>query len=207
MKRRLAGLCLLLYAGFVMAIEEPSYEVIEQTGNFELRVYPPMIVAETLVAGSMNAASNAGFRAIAGYIFGGNTSQSGAPEKISMTSPVTMKPASEKIDMTAPVSTQAADGQWRVQFVMPGKYTMETLPTPDNPAVDLRELQEAHYAVLRFSGLVGERNMQKKIAELMQWVREKGIRPDGTPELARYDPPWTLPFLRRNEIMIRYQPE
>jgi hypothetical protein len=165
-----------------------------------------MIVAQTRVAGSMDAASNAGFRLIAGYIFGKNTSRSGEAEKISMTSPVIMAPTSEKIDMTSPVNVQADDGMWRVQFVMPGEYTMATLPTPDNAAVELREVPQKRYAVLRFSGLVTDRKRAQKTAELIGWLNEKGLKAKGRPELARYDPPWTLPFLRRNEVMIEYQP-
>lgn len=207
MKKMFAGLGLLLVAGFVMAIEEPGFELIEKQGDFELRVYQPMIVAETRVAGSMDSASSAGFRLIAGYIFGKNTARSGDTEKISMTTPVTMTPAAEKIDMTSPVNVQATDdGLWRVHFVMPSEYTMDTLPTPDNPAVTLREVPQRHYAVIRFSGLAGGKKRAQKTAELVDWLDKKGLKANGPPELARYDPPWTLPFLRRNEVMIEYQP-
>jgi hypothetical protein len=198
---------LLLCAGSSMAIEEPNYSLIEQSGDFELRVYESMIVAETLVTGAMDEASNAGFRLIAGYIFGKNTSQQGDSQKISMTTPVTMAPVTEKIAMTSPVNIQAAGDRWRVQFVMPGEYTMESLPTPDNPAVTLREVPQTHYAVLRFSGLVGKNKQATKTTELVAWMNEQGIDPAGPPALARYNPPWTLPFLRRNEIMIEYRPE
>lgn len=190
-----------------MAIEEPDFALIEQSGDFELRVYAPMIVAETLVNGPMDKASNAGFRLIAGYIFGKNTSQGGDAQKVKMTTPVTMKPVSEKIAMTSPVSMQVEGDQWRVQFVMPREYTMDSLPTPDNPAVTLREVPQAYYAVLRFSGLAGEKKQAKKTTELMAWMKEQGIDPVGPPALARYNPPWTLPFLRRNEIMIEYRPQ
>jgi hypothetical protein len=206
--RLLAGLfglaLLLLSSGSAMAIEEPEYEVIEKSGEFELRAYSPMIVAETLVSGSMDKASGAGFRLIADYIFGNNTSTAGDSEKISMTAPVTMEPGSEKISMTAPVSMEQTAGQWRVHFVMPAQYTMETLPRPNNPQVTLREVPSSNYAVIRFSGLAGEKKVARKTAELMTWLESKGITPTGKPELARYNPPWTLPFLRRNEVMIAY---
>ena len=195
-----------------MATEEPEYTVIEKSGAFELRSYSPMIVAETRVSGSMDDASSAGFRLIADYIFGnntaaggGNTSHGGGNEKISMTAPVTMEPASEKISMTAPVSIEQEDGQWRVHFVMPSDYTMEILPRPNNPAVSLREVPARNYAVIRFSGFTGEDKIAAKTAELMSWLDSKGITPIGKPELARYNPPWTLPFLRRNEVMVAYQ--
>lgn len=194
----------LFSAGSVMAIEEPEYAVLESSGALELRSYNSVIVAETLVSGSMDEASSAGFRLIADYIFGNNTSVRGDNEKISMTAPVVMEPASEKISMTVPVSIEQKAGQWRVHFVMPGEYTMETLPRPNNPAVTLREVPARNYAVIRFSGFTGEDKIAAKTAELMTWLNVKGITPLGKPELARYNPPWTLPFLRRNEIMVAY---
>ena len=120
-----------------MATEEPSYTVIEQSGDFELRMYSPMIVAETQVSGPMDDASSAGFRLIADYIFGNNTSRAGGNEKISMTAPVTMEPKPEKISMTVPVSMEQTGEQWRVHFVMPSQYTLDSLPTPNNSAVRL----------------------------------------------------------------------
>ena len=187
-----------------MATEEPSYTVIEQSGDFELRSYSPMIVAETQVSGPMDDASSAGFRLIADYIFGNNTSPAGGNEKISMTAPVTIKPQSEKISMAVPVSMEQIGEQWRVHFVMPSQYTLDTLPTPNNPAVSLREIPARNYAVIRFSGLIGEKKLAAKTTELMTWLVSKDITAIGQPELARYNPPWTLPFLRRNEVMMAY---
>ncbi len=187
-----------------MATEEPKYTLIEKSEAFELRAYDPRIVAETLVSGSLDEASGAGFRLIADYIFGNNTSRTGGSEKISMTAPVTMEPRSEKISMTAPVSMEQMGEQWRVHFVMPSQYTLDTLPKPNNPAVTLRAVPESNYAVIRFSGLAGEEKVAAKTAELMVWLDAKGISPIGKPELARYNPPWTLPLLRRNEVMVEY---
>ena len=123
---------------------------------------------------------------------------------MSMTAPVTME-ASEKISMTAPVTMEEADGQWRMHFVMPSQYTLETLPKPNNPAISLREMPSQHYAVIRFSWFAGEEKVAKKAAELLAWMKSKNITPTGKAELARYNPPWTPPFLRRNEVMILYQ--
>lgn len=205
----LCGFIILLFANLAMAIEEPKYTLVEKTGAFELRAYAPKVLAETLVDGSLDAASSVGFRRIADYIFGNNTAHNGGNEKISMTAPVTMaaksdKSASEKISMTAPVTMQQTDGKWRMYFVMPSQYTLSTLPTPNNPAVTLRELPATRMAVIRFSGLAGEVKTAKKTAELMAWLKSKNIVPNGEPELARYNPPWTLPFLRRNEVMVAY---
>lgn len=203
-KRHLLGLILVLFTGAAIAIEEPEYSLIEQSEEFELRSYAPMIVAETLVPGSMDAASSQGFRRIADYIFGNNTAATGNNEKISMTAPVTMAPQSEKISMTAPVSLERTEGRWRVQFVMPRQYTLDALPRPNNPAVTLREVPAKNFAVIRFSGFAGEKKVAAKTAKLLEWLDGRAIEPVGMPVLARYNPPWTLPFLRRNEVMVSY---
>ena len=191
-----------------MAIEEPNYKVLETSGSFELRTYDSMIVAETVVSGSMDEASSAGFRLIAGYIFGDNTSNTGGSEKISMTAPVTMEPESEsrseKISMTAPVTMSANNGKWRVHFVMPSEHTLDTLPKPNNSAVTLREVPGQQVATVRFSGRASKEKTAEKTADLLAWLASKQITPTGKPELARYNPPWTLPFLRRNEVMVTY---
>jgi len=194
------------YAGTTMAaIEEPSYTVIEKDGAFELRSYEPKIIAEVMVSGNMKQATNKGFKLIAGYIFGGNTSQQGNTEKIDMTVPVTVAPnPSEKISMTAPVTVQQSNNQWRVHFVMPSKYTMSTLPTPNNNAVKLRQIPKRNYAVVRFSGLTGANKVANITAQLENWLKKKGITPIGKAELGRYNRPWSLPMLRRNEVMIAY---
>ncbi len=190
------------------AIEEPKYSVIEKSGDFELREYEPKIIAEVEVSGTMKKASNAGFRLIADYIFGNNTSQDGSAKKISMTAPVTMdspkESKSEKISMTAPVNIEKTGKTWRVHFVMPSKYTLKTLPKPNNPAVKIRQIKGSKYAVIRFSGFAGDAKVAAKTADLKKWLADKNIKPVGEPELARYDPPWTLPFMRRNEVMIQY---
>ena len=204
MRRYLLGLYIIFFAGLVMAIEEAEYVVIEKSGDFELRAYSPRIVAETLVSGSMDEASSAGFKLIADYIFGNNTSRTGGNEKVSMTAPVTMEPEAEKINMTAPVSMVQTGEQWRVHFVMPGEHTLDTLPKPNNMSVTLREIPASNYAVIRFSGFAGEDKVAAKTTDLMAWLDSKGIAPDGNSELARYNPPWTLPFLRRNEVMVAY---
>ena len=193
-----------IFSGLVMAIEEPQYEVLEKEGDFELREYAPMIVAETLVDGDIDDAGSAGFKLIAGYIFGDNTAQQGGSEKIEMTAPVTMEPKSEKISMTAPVTMEETDDQWRMHFVMPSQYTMDTLPTPNNKKVTLREIPSRKFAVIRFSGFTGESKVAKQEKALQEWMEAKNLVPQGAFALARYNHPWTLPFLRRNEVMVHY---
>ena len=199
-----------------MAVEEPKFELISQDGSFEIRRYAPAIIAETLVGGEMDAASGRGFRLIADYIFGNNTVPGTAlektSEKIAMTAPVVMEPvaSSAKIAMTAPVTTEPVDAgtdlssatQWRIHFVMPSAYTLSALPKPNNPAVTVKQLPARTFAVLTYSGLNTVSRIQQKTGELTGWLKEKGIAPSGVPQLARYDPPWTLPMWRRNEIQM-----
>jgi hypothetical protein len=190
---------------------------IEKSGDIELRAYAPMIIAEAVVEGTLDQASNQGFRLIADYIFGGNIAKSGAPgEKIAMTAPVTIEsksesksePQSQKIEMTAPVTVEPKDGaenKWRIHFVMPSKYTLATLPTPKNPRVTLREMPAQKSAVMVYSGFNGEEKLKQKTAALQTWMNERKLVATSSSQLARYDPPWTLPFMRRNELMINYR--
>jgi hypothetical protein len=178
-----------------MAYEEPKYDVIEKSDGFELRAYKPVIVAETLVDGSMGEAGNKGFRLIADYIFGNNRSHMGSSEKISMTVPVAMVPRPEKISMTAPPgSMQVNAGKWRMYFVMPSKYRLETLPVPNNAEVKLREVPAKKCAVVRFSGFTSEAKTAKKTEALLAWLQTKQIKPSGVPVLARYNALWPCLF-------------
>jgi len=189
-----------------MATEEPRYESLLQDGEFSLRLYAPRVVAETEVAGTLEEASSTGFRRIAGYIFGRNHSRSGqASERIAMTAPVTVEAQPQKIAMTAPVSVEQVEGRWRIEFVMPARYTLATLPLPEDASVTLREVPAQKIAVIRFSGLVGAAKMREQTARLRAWMVQRGLAATAAPQLARYNPPWTLPFLRRNEILIPCQ--
>lgn len=204
---------LLLISGETMAIEEPSYTVLSQVEDFELRRYDEQVVAQTWVSGDQDTASRQGFKILADYIFGNNTAPSGESSKISMTAPVTMQSdnlngqASQKIAMTAPVSMQQNNGKWRVQFTMPSQYTMQTLPKPNNPDVKIVQVPAQTYGVIKFSGLAGSKKVAKKTEMLKSWMQTQKLVITGTPELARYNPPWTLPFMRRNEVMMAYQPK
>jgi hypothetical protein len=196
---------LFVFPGTAMATEEPKFTLLEKDQSFELRAYAPKIIAEVEVDGDMSEASGKGFRLIADFIFGNNTAQSGKSEKISMTTPVAIKPAAEKIAMTAPVGIQQSKKGWSVSFVMPSQYTLDTLPKPNNQQVNIKLIPIQKFAVIRFSGLVDEEKMYAKSAELNEWITQKNFKVLGTPQLARYNPPWTLPFLRRNELMVEVE--
>jgi SOUL heme-binding protein len=194
----------LTFIGAAMATEEPKYAVIEKEPPFEIRSYEPMIVAEVQVDGDLDGASGQGFRLIAAYIFGQNR----VNEKIAMTAPVTVeeRPSrSEKIAMTAPVGIESTAGKWTVSFVMPAQYTMESIPKPTNSQVQLRQIPAVKKAVISFSGFYNEQKVAEKTLELEQWIKTHNLQPVGVPNFARYNPPWTLPFMRRNEIMINLQ--
>lgn len=199
------SLLLLLISKFSMAIEEPKYQVIKAESPYELRLYEPMLIAEVSVEGDRDTASSRGFRLIADFIFGNNEGSSKAAEKIAMTAPVTMEP--QKIAMTAPVTMESsgeAGGRqvWRVHFVMPSEYSMQTLPKPKNSEVRIREIPSKHFAVYRYSGFNGEEKISLNTKDLITWINQQGLQMAGTPQLARYNPPWTLPPFRRNEILI-----
>lgn len=196
---------LLMCSNAAMAIEEPKFTLLEKEQSFELRQYESKLIAEVLVDGDMSEASSKGFKLIADFIFGNNTAQSGKSEKISMTAPVAVKASAEKISMTAPVGLQQSNKGWRLYFVMPSQYTLQTLPKPNNPQVSIKLIPAKKFAVVRFSGLVGEERMTIKQAALNQWIERQNLKALSNPELARYNPPWTLPFLRRNEIMVEVE--
>jgi hypothetical protein len=194
-----------IYPLTTMATEEPKYDLLEKSAAFQLRQYPPLVIAEVLVEGNLDEISGKGFRLIADYIFGNNKAKTGQREKIAMTAPVTVEPLSEKIAMTAPVTVQQNSGKWRMHFVMPADYTLENLPVPNNPQVNLRELPARKVAVITFSGIASETKSAKKTEELLAWMGNKNLKPISSPELARYNPPWTLPFMRRNEVMVEFE--
>ena len=196
-------LCTLLLlstlTGIAMATEEPSYRSILQQTPFEIREYPALIAAEVTVSGERSDAVNAGFRLLAGYIFGGNTRK----QSIAMTAPVIQNESpNEKIAMTAPVMQSPDPSGWVIRFIMPASYTLDTLPTPNDPKVRLVSLPPKRLAVVRFSGLVDDNDVEQQTAVLRTFIAKQKLTASGTPSLARYDPPWTLWFLRRNEVML-----
>jgi len=203
--RLLVFLTSILIASTVMATEEPKFSIIEKSEPFELRTYAPQLVAEVKVEGDLDTASSQGFRLIAAFIFGQNQ----VSEKISMTAPVAIETAqSTKIAMTVPVGIEASKdsakgvNQWVFSFVMPSEYTMATLPKPLNPLVSIRELPAQKRAAITFSGFYNEAKVLEKTKALEEWIKSKQWQAIGNPQFARYNPPWSIPFMRRNEILI-----
>jgi len=186
--------CLIMIAGPAMAIETPDYKVLAKQGDFELRAYPAQTVAEAVVEGGQQDAVQQGFRRLASYIFGANASN----QKIAMTAPVAQTPVA-----TGPVTVSSLGAkQWIVRFDMPRDQDLTTLPKPKTPAIKLSTLPPTRIAAVRFSGLMSDKAAAKETADLLGYIKAKGLTPAGPPTLAQYDPPWTLWFLRRNEVLI-----
>ena len=183
----------------VKNLEEPSYEVLEKTFGYEIRQYDAYIVAEVEVEWDQSQALNSGFRYLAGYIFGGNTQW----DAIKMTAPVSETQVSEKISMTVPVAdTPSTAGKRIVQFSMPSKYTLETLPIPNSEQVILKEIPEKKIAALRYTGWTNEKRVQAKKQELIKLLEKDTIKIIWEMTSAQYNPPLSFPFTRRNEILV-----
>lgn len=190
----------------IRTVEQPSYTVTQRDGSRELRRYPAMIVARTEVAGDFKESSNEAFRRLFRYINGGND----GGRKLAMTAPVQQAERrgstdGQKIEMTGPVVQERQGKGWMMEFIMPAEQTWETLPRPLDPRVTLARVPSRQVAVVRFSGRVDEQDVSEKAEVLASWAVSRGFRELSDPRCARYDPPFTLPFLRRNEIHITVQ--
>jgi len=193
-----ALILLVCLSGTIMSqVEQPKYTVLESAGDIEVRQYEPTIVAEVEVRGERMKALNQGFRLIADYIFGNNLSS----KKVAMTAPVTQE-TGEKIAMTAPVTQDGKGDSWKVRFVMPADYTLETLPKPKNQDIRLIAVPARKAVVIRFSGYNTDKNINAHREALLKYITDHRLTVVGPPTTAFYNPPWTLPFLRRNEIMF-----
>jgi len=188
----------VLTAGDAMAIEKLAYRTIEQDGQFELRQIEPHVVAETFVAGDFERVGGEGFRRLVAYIGGAN----GTRARISVAAPLVQKPASEKIAMTAPVTQEKVGDLYRIAFLMPSTYTLETLPLPTDTRIGLRAEPMRSVAAIRYTGLWSRARYDDHERSLREWIQRRGLEPVGEPVWARYDPPFMPWFLRRNEVLI-----
>lgn len=181
-----------------MGIEKPKYTALGKEGSFEVRQYPSYLIAETIVNADFKDAGNVAFRPLFNYISGDN----GKKESISMTAPVNQQNLSEKISMTAPVSQTAAEDKYAVSFVMPSEYTMETIPEPLDTSVVIKQIPVQTMAAVRYSGTWSQKKYETKKAALEEFIQRKKLAVLGEPIFARYNPPFELWFLRRNEVLI-----
>lgn len=208
---------ILVMTGGCVSYEEPRFELIDKIGVVEIRKYQPSIVAETTVTGNKRYASTEGFRRLGGYIFGNNQNRAAqmraAPEpigpakreRISMTAPVEVEAVlSEKIAMTAPVELERVDASQKhvIRFTMPSQYQMSTLPLPNDPRVLIKQRPGGFFAAVRYSGFWSQKNDDTHEEILMKTLAQSDYKSTGQPVFARYDSPYTLWFLRRNEVLV-----
>jgi len=198
MKKLITVLTTVLLAGCsvfgIRTADEPKYQVLSDYGHIQVRHYSAMVVAQTEVTADYKNSSSQGFQRLAGYIFVGNKKQ----QKIAMTS----EQEAENMAMTAPVIQQKSGSVWLMAFVLPSNYSVATAPVPLDPAVLIKEIPGKKVAVIRYSGSLSEQGIEEKSEKLKNWLTQQGYKAISPSRSAAYDPPWTLPFLRRNEIHI-----
>lgn len=187
----------------VESVEEAPYQLVQIVEPFEIRDYPPIVVAETRVNASFKKAGREAFRKLFAYISGENEGS----ERISMTAPVistndTSNSEGEKIAMTAPVTSEKEGEAWRYRFVLPDTYSLDTAPRPLNPDVSIVKTLPQRVAVLRYSGRATAKAQSEKAQTLTDWIESEGLQSLSEPRWAGYNAPWTLPLFRRNEVLI-----
>ena len=182
--------------------EEAKFQVILVQGDFQLRLYSSYVVAETFIDSDFDKAGREAFGRLFDYISGDNIKR----QKIAMTAPVMAAQDAEnsgqKIAMTAPVITEKQAEGWRYYFVLPEEFTLASAPQPANPNVVLKQIPSKKVASIQFTGLRDEDIFNEKVSKLESWILENNLESVSLPSFAGYDPPWTLPFLRRNEVLI-----
>lgn len=184
--------------GIRSATPEPKFSMITKISPVEIRHYPSSIAAETTIVASASDARNQGFRRLAAYIFGANHGK----KAIAMTVPVTLSKG-DRIAMTAPViQSRSAEEGWVISFYMPANYTIETLPIPDDTRIQIITVPTADYAVLRFSGNRSPKVVSSQQARLLELIAKTPWHVVGSPVVWFYDPPWTIPAFRRNEVAV-----
>ncbi len=202
MKKFILVLTSLFLAGCsvvgIRSASEPKYQILVDSDKIEIRQYPPMVVAQTAVNTDYKDSSSQGFNRLAGYIFGNNKNE----QKMSMTAPVFQEQEFAIMDMMVPVMQQKTQKVWLMAFVLPQNYTVSSAPTPLDSAVLIKDMPSKKVAVIKYSGSLSEQGIEEKSEELKHWLFKKGYKPISTSRSAAYDPPWTLTFLRRNEVHI-----
>ncbi len=193
------------FGGEAVAYETPDYRVKSTLGSVEIREYQPYLVAETTVDGSLENAGNQGFRILAKYIFGANQGK----QKIAMTAPVSQAKQDQaegtKIAMTTPVTQEGKGGQYTIRFMMPSELSRDELPMPNDGRIAIVEVPARTFAAVRYSGRWTRRLYEENLGELYATLRAEGLEPEGEPVWARYNPPFTPWFMRRNEILTEFR--
>lgn len=180
--------------------EQPDYEVLVTEGDVEVRRYKKTLIAQVTVQGEHDLAVKSGFQTLANYIFGDNEERS----TIEMTAPVFQQNAqgNQSIGMTAPLFREQNENGWTISFVIPEKFDLNTVPDPVNSNIRLAEMPERKTAVFRYSGNNNEEKMREAEEKLNEWLTSSGLTAKSTIRWAQYDPPFAIPFLKRNEAQI-----
>lgn len=191
---------------FIMKnVKLPNYKILTKQKNIELRQYPPLLIAEVTTIGDRKYAASNGFKQLAAFIFGQNRGQHNEAKKINMTSPV-LQQEKQKIAMTAPVlQSEIKSKIWIIKFIMPSTYTQQTLPKPDNANIKIVETPASRVLAIRFSGTASTASLKKHKIQLLNYIEKHNLVASGKVEYAFYNPPWTMPMLRRNEILINIE--
>ncbi len=189
---------LAMFTACSQSYEEPQYELINSDPPFEIRYYEGHLEASVTVDSSFEEAGSEAFPILFDYISGKNLSQ----QEINMTAPVTQEPEGVKIKMTAPVIQESNGDTYRVAFVMPSEWTLKTLPKPTDPRLKIQEIPAKKVAVIQYSGTWSTTNYEEHLEQLQDWIKKENLTPVSSPVWARYNPPFSLWFMRRNEIQI-----
>ena len=201
----IVGFTALMLAGCSVfggkAAEETPYSVVESDGDFEIRQYEDYAIARTFVTASYDDMDSEAFGRLFDYITGDNTIEG----NIAMTAPVLMAPAGEEIAMTAPVLMEADGEGWWMAFVLPAGLNAGNAPIPSNPQVEVINVEGPRMATLQYTGSMSEASNMAELSRLRDWIEAKDL--DAAPgyQVAGYNPPWTLPFLRRNEVQVEVE--
>lgn len=180
------------------ATPEPTYQTLTQSGEFEVRAYTPQLAADVTLTGT-DASMNQAFRILANYIF-----KEYPTGKIGMTAPVTVA-TPQAIGMTAPVTVSEEHNRVFMRFYLPERYTLKTIPQPADKRIGLIEIPARKVAVITFNGWLSPAKNLKKEAKLREWLASQNLSTTGPAEVQGYNPPWTLPWWRRNEIWLPIQ--
>ena len=176
---RLNILLILLFTySHAMAYEESPFNIVHQTDVYEIRHYVDRLAVQATYTNQ-----NSSFRNLFNYISGANID-------------------SEKIKMTTPVTQSEESSEMVMQFYLPSKFTKKTAPVPTDPRVELITIEEGHYAVIKYSGRLTDKNFNKHKKILKENLIEDKIEIIGPAIKATYNGPFTLPMLRRNEAMF-----
>lgn len=184
---------------FERGVKEPGYKVERKANGYEVRQYESYLLAEARIPSGVDDPLREGFRMLFDYISGANAGS----QKIKMTAPVLQEGgAAEKIPMTKPVLSLREQNVSVVSFVLPADYTLQTTPLPENPGIQICEIASRRVAVIRFSGYASDEIIDKQSKRLISFLMRDGLKTKGAFMAAYYNPPWTPPFMRRNEVMV-----